>query len=161
MGRPLSSLCHDRPERSEAASPFPTVAPSLWLHRSVCSCNHAFVNRFILLPKFSLAEVVVNCDTFYSASGSGSMRVRIPQPPSPPGLLGPDPGRFRCEFFFDLQTTILMPISDRRKRGRISQDIVGQEPLRHVAAHLHSINLTTSTKHPVWRPAFLSCRFAE
>lgn len=25
------------------------------------------------------------------------MRVRIPQPPSPPGLLGPDPGRFNRE----------------------------------------------------------------
>jgi len=56
-------------------------------------CNHAFVSRFILLPKFSLAQVEVDCDKVFSASGSGPMRVRIPQPPSPPGLLGPDPGR--------------------------------------------------------------------
>jgi hypothetical protein len=55
-------------------------------------CNHAFVSRFILLPKFSLVQVEVNCDKDLSASGSGPMRVRIPQPPSPPGLLGPDPG---------------------------------------------------------------------
>jgi hypothetical protein len=62
-------------------------------HRNVRGCNHAFVNRFILLPKFSLAPVEVDRHKSNSASGSGSMRVRIPQPPSPPGLLGPDPGR--------------------------------------------------------------------
>jgi hypothetical protein len=61
---------------------------------SAAGCNHAFVNRFIVLPKFSLAPVEVDCHEFHSASGSGSTRVRIPQPPSPPGLLGPDPGRF-------------------------------------------------------------------
>jgi len=60
-------------------------------------CNHAFVSRFILLPKFSLAQAEVDCDKDRSASGSGSMPVRIPQPPSPPGLLGPDPGRSNCE----------------------------------------------------------------
>jgi len=26
------------------------------------SCNHAFVNRFILLPKFGLAQVAVDCN---------------------------------------------------------------------------------------------------
>jgi hypothetical protein len=72
----------------------------------VRGCNHAFVNRFILLPKFSLAQVVVNGDSYLTASGSGSMLVRIPQPPSPPGLLGPDPGRLRCDFSIDLQTII-------------------------------------------------------
>ena len=74
-------------ERSGEASA--TSVPQCSVH----GCNHAFVNRFILLPKFSLAPVEVDCHKLYSASGSGSTRVRIPQPPSPPGLLGPDPGR--------------------------------------------------------------------
>jgi len=52
------------------------------------SCNHAFVSRFILLPKFSLAEVEVRCDKTYSASGSGSMRFGFLSPPAPRACLG-------------------------------------------------------------------------
>jgi hypothetical protein len=83
--RPHAGLCTRCWRENFAANALP--------HCSVGGCNHAFVNRFILLPKFSLVPVEVDCHESYSASGSGSTRVRIPQPPSPPGLLGPDPGR--------------------------------------------------------------------
>jgi hypothetical protein len=61
--------------------------------RSTCDGNHAFVNRFILMTNFSPALAEVDCDNVSTASGSGSKLVRIPQPPSPPGLRGSDPGR--------------------------------------------------------------------
>src|SRR5712691_10882422 len=65
MGRLLSSFRHDRPENTLTARP--SFSRIQWSrrpsHRHVRGCNHVFVNRFTLLPKFSLVSVVVDCNT--------------------------------------------------------------------------------------------------
>src|SRR5438132_152576 len=89
MGASFSQFCHE-PKLSGLQGGFHRCRTCR--HVATRDRHHAFVNRFILPPKFSPAQAEVDCDRFHSPQGP-VRRVRIPQPPSPPGLLKPDPGR--------------------------------------------------------------------
>jgi hypothetical protein len=91
-------MSRNRPVRktSNASSFTPLLQSGIGRAPQTHTRHHAFVNRFILLPRFSPVQAEVEWDNVHSASGFGS-RSSDSSAPQPPGLTWAEPGSLSLE----------------------------------------------------------------